>query len=250
MGSKRYTITPLCVGTLTGDMGQLVWGHEFGVKREIPVLMFYLEGGGKHIMVDTGCSEPGSAGKYHGTLIRTPEQEPARALESIGVHPSEIDIVIATHLHWDHCYNHEVFTNARFLVQRRELQYAAAPHPIFMNAYEAPTAGMTPAYGRTAFEVLDGDTDILGGLKVIQAPGHTPGMQCVAANTLSGVYYIASDSVLLYDNLEGNQFGRPIPGMFFLDLAEYYRTLRRMLSLADHILPGHDMRVLDRARYG
>ncbi|MFC2009265.1 hypothetical protein ACFLUT_04340 [Chloroflexota bacterium] len=53
MGTKRYTITPLCVGTLTGDMGQMVWGHEFGVKREIPVLMFYVEGGGKHIMVDT-----------------------------------------------------------------------------------------------------------------------------------------------------------------------------------------------------
>ena len=250
MGSTRYTITPLCVGTLIGDMGQLLWGHEFGIKREIPVLMFYVEGGGKRIMVDTGCSDPELAEEYHGTLIRTPEQEPARALEAIGVDPAEIDIVIATHLHWDHCYNHELFTNARFLVQRRELQYAAAPHPIFMNAYEAPTAGMRPAYSRTGFEVLDGDADLLDGLKLVFAPGHSPGMQCVVVNTARGVYYIASDSVLLYDNLEGNRFGKPIPGMFFLDLAEYYQTLRRMERLADHILPGHDMRVLDRARYG
>ena len=250
MAGTHYTITPLCVGTLTSNMPQLVWGQGYGQQREVPVLMFYVEGRGKRIMVDTGCSDPVSAAKDHGILIRTPEQEPARALRNIGVDPTEIDIVIATHLHWDHCYNHEMFTNARFYVQRIELQYAAAPHPIFMNTYEAPTAGLTPPHSRTLFDVLDGDVDLLDGLKVVFAPGHSPGMQCVVVNTAMGVYYIASDSVLLYDNLEGDRFGRPIPGMFFLNLAEYYQTLRRMESLADHVLPGHDMRVLDQSRYG
>jgi len=200
--------------------------------------------------VDTGCSAPESAAKYHYPFVRKPEEDPTRALEAIGVNPAEIDIVIATHLHWDHCYNHELFTNARFLVQRRELQYAAAPAPIFANTYEAPTTGMTPAYSKTKFEVMDGDYDLAEGLKVLFAPGHAPGMQCLLVNTAKGAYYIAGDNVPLYENLEGNKFGHPIPGMIFENLSVYYETFRRMERLADHVLPGHDFKVLDRTRYG
>jgi N-acyl homoserine lactone hydrolase len=250
MGSTNYTITPASVGTLTIDRSQLMWGQGFGTKIQIPVLMFYVEGGDKRILVDTGCSAPESAAKYHYPFIRKPEEDPTRALEAIGVNPSEIDIVVATHLHWDHCYNHELFTNARFFIQRTELQFAAAPYPIFANAYEAPTTGMIPPYSKTKFEVLDGDFDLADGLKIVFAPGHTPGMQCVVVNTAKGVYYIAGDNVALYENLEGNRFGRPIPGINFINLGDYYETFRRMDRLADHVLPGHDLKVLDQARYG
>lgn len=250
MGSTHYTITPVSVGTVTVDKSQQVWGQGFGTKIDIPVLMFYVEGGGKRIIVDTGCSAPESAAKYHYPFIRKPEEDPTRALEAIGVNPAEIDIVVATHLHWDHCYNHELFTNARFLIQRTELQFAAAPYPIFANAYEATTAGMTPPYSKTKFEVLDGDYDLLDGLKIIFAPGHTPGMQCVVASTAKGTYYIAGDNVGQYENLEGNRFGRPIPGINFINLGDYYESMWRMERIADHVLPGHDLKVLDQARYG
>ena len=250
MGNTHYTITPVSVGTLTIEKPQFVWGQGWDTLIQCPVLMFYVEGGGKRILVDTGCSEPEWAVKYHKPFVRKPEQDPTRALKAIGVDPAEIDIVVATHLHWDHCYNHELFTNARFLVQRTELQYAAAPYPIFANMYEAPTAGMTPPYSKTKFEVLDGDFDLADGLKIVFAPGHAPGMQCVVANTAKGVYYIAGDNAPLYDNLEGNAFGRPIPGMAYVSLSDYYETFRRMDRLADHLLPGHDMRVLDQTRYG
>ena len=250
MGGTHYTITPVKVGTLNIDKPQFVWGQGWGTEIKCPVLMFYVEGGGKRIMVDTGCADPEWGTKYHKSLVRRPEEEPARALAANGVNPAEIDIVVATHLHWDHCYNHELFTNARFLVQRRDLQYAAAPPPIFANVYEAPIAGMTPAYSKTKFEVLDGDYDLADGLKIVFAPGHAPGMQCPVVNTAKGVYYIAGDNVPLYENLEGNKFGRPIPGMIYENLSVYYETFRRMERLADHVLPGHDFKVLDQARYG
>lgn len=250
MGGTNYTITPVTVGTLSVDKSQQIWGQAFGVKLNIPVLMFYVEGGGKRIMVDTGCSDPESAAKYHYPFVRKPEEDPTRALKAIGVDPAEIDIVVATHLHWDHCYNHELFTKARFLIQRTELQFAAAPFPIFANAYEATTTGMTPAYAKTKFEVLDGDFDLADGLKIIFAPGHTPGMQCLLVNTAKGTYYLAGDNVSLYENLEGNRFGRPIPGINFINLPDYYESLRRMVRLADHIMPGHDIKVLDQKRYG
>ncbi|MBN1152626.1 MAG: N-acyl homoserine lactonase family protein [Dehalococcoidia bacterium] len=250
MGGTQYTITPVTVGTLTIERPQFVWGQGWDSVVQCPVLMFYVEGGGQRIMVDTGCADPEWGSKYHKPFARKPEEEPAKALAAIGVDPAEIDIVIATHLHWDHCYNHVLFTNARFLVQRIELQYAAAPYPIHANVYEAPTTGMTPAYSRTKFEVLDGDYDLADGLKLVSAPGHAPGMQCPLINTAKGLYYIAGDNVPLYENLEGNKFGRPIPGMIYADLGAYYNTFRRMESLADHILPGHDSKVLDQSRYG
>jgi glyoxylase-like metal-dependent hydrolase (beta-lactamase superfamily II) len=249
MAGTHYTITPVCVGMLTTDHAQLVWGQQFGTKVQIPVLMFYVQGGGRRILVDTGCSAPESAAKYHYPFVRKPEEDPKRALEAAGVSPAEIDTIVCTHLHWDHCYNHELFTKARFLIQRAEVQFAAAPYPIFANAYEAPTTGMTPPYSKTKFEVLDGDFDLADGLKVVSAPGHTPGMQCLLVNTAKGVYYIAGDNVALYENLAGNKFGRPIPGINFINLGEYYATMRRMLSLSEHILPGHDVKVLDQKSY-
>jgi len=176
MAGTRYTITPVTVGTLTIDKPQFVLGQGWGVEIQCPVLMYYIEGGGMRIMVDTGCADPDWGTKYHKPLARRPEEEPARALAAIGVDPSEIDVVITTHLHWDHCYNHELFTSARFLVQRSELQYAAAPYPVHANLYEAPTTGMTPAYSRTKFEVLDGDYELADGFTLIFAPGHAPGM--------------------------------------------------------------------------
>jgi glyoxylase-like metal-dependent hydrolase (beta-lactamase superfamily II) len=100
--------------------------------------MFYVEGGGRRIMVDTGCSDPDWATRYHKPFVRTPEQEPLRALQSAGVDPATIDTVVVTHLHWDHCYNQELFTNAKFWCRHRA-QYAAGTHPIFANVYEAPT---------------------------------------------------------------------------------------------------------------
>ncbi len=250
MSGTHYRITPISVGTLTNDHAQLVWGQQFGTKVQIQVLMFYVEGGGRRIMVDTGCSDPEAASKYHYPFVRTPEQEPLRAIKAAGIDPGEVDTVVATHLHWDHCGNNALFPNARFLVQRKELQFAAAPLPIFANAYEAPTTGMTPGYSGTKFEVLEGDSELADGLQLVFAPGHTPGMQCLVVNTVEGVYYLAGDNAGLYENLEGNRFGRPIPGVNFVNLEDYYASLWRMERLADHILPGHDVKVLDRTHYG
>ena len=75
-------------------------------------------------------------------------------------------------------------------------------------------------------------------------------MQCPLIATREGNYYIAGDNAPLYENLEGNKFGRPIPGMIYENLNAYYETFRRMDRMADHVLPGHDMKVLDRAKYG
>ena len=248
-GRSRYTIRPVCVGTLTIDKSHLVFGVGYGEKIDSAVCMWYVEGAGRRIMVDTGCCDPEWSAKYHYPLKRTPEQEPRTALAAIGVDPADIDTVVCTHLHWDHCYNHELFTKARFYVQKTELQYAAAPHPMNCKAYESITIGMTPPYLKTRFEVVDGDLELAQGLKLYFAPGHTPGMQGLAVDTKAGVYFVASDNLPLYLNWEGNQLQKHIPGINFVNVDDYYRTFKLIERVADHILPGHDPKMLEKAVY-
>lgn len=247
--ATHYTIRPVSVGVLTIGKSHLVFGVGYGEMIDSVVYMWYVEGAGRRILVDTGCCGPEWSAKYHYPLRRTPDEEPAKALTNIGVAPTDIDTVICTHLHWDHCFNHELFTNANFYIQRTELQYAAAPHPMNCKAYESTTIGMMPPYIKTKFEVLDGDAELAPGLTAVFAPGHTPGMQGVAVDTTDGVYFIAGDNLPLYDNWAGNQIQKHIPGINFVNVEDYYRTFQLIERIADHILPGHDPKVLEKAVY-
>ncbi len=55
MGGTHYTITPVSVGTLTIERPQFVWGAGWGTEVQSPVLMFYVEGGGRRRMSSEGC---------------------------------------------------------------------------------------------------------------------------------------------------------------------------------------------------
>jgi glyoxylase-like metal-dependent hydrolase (beta-lactamase superfamily II) len=52
------------------------------------------------------------------------------ALESVGITPEDVDLVIQTHLHNDHCENTYKCKNARVIVQRAEYEFARNPHPL------------------------------------------------------------------------------------------------------------------------
>lgn len=248
---STFTIRPLSVGKLTMDKSQFLFGTGFGEKIDITVIMWYLESSRSKILVDTGCPEPNWCMKYHYPAKRNFEEDPVRTLVKVGVDPGDIDIVIFTHLHWDHCYNNSLFRNATFFVQREELKYAICPLPAHALAYESITIGMMPPYINTKFEVLNGDAQIIDGVSVVLAPGHTPGMQGVLVNTASGNYFIAGDNIPLYENWHNNKLGKHIPISNFVNLEDYYNTVSCIERIVedDFILPGHDPKVLERETY-
>ena len=243
-------IVPLRVGTVTRVKSAFTFNfHDSDKKWEAPIVIWYIEGSSTKILVDTGGSDPQSeiSKKYRYPYTRTREEEPANALKSIGVSVDDIDIVINTHLHWDHCYNNSLFKNARFVVQKKELEFAIAPIATQEHVYESVTLGMTPPWFTTKrWEVVDGDEQIAPSVSVIFTPGHTKGIQSVLVATDEGPYLIAGDTVPLYENWKGKH---SVPNGIHVDLETYFRTLKKINRLNAVVLPGHDAALFNSAVY-
>jgi glyoxylase-like metal-dependent hydrolase (beta-lactamase superfamily II) len=207
--------------------------------------MWFLKGSKFNILVDLGPPDPDWSFKYHNLEI-IKEKGLSEVLHTIGISSESVKIIIMTHLHWDHCFGAEEFKNAKFIVQRSELQYAIAPLPAQAAMYEIQLD--SPPFFKffNKIEVVDGDEEIEPGIEVIHLPGHTPGSQGVKIRTKKGIYFIAGDTVGLFENLEYSPF---IPSGIFVDLEASYRSLKKLKDQADYILPSHDMRVFEKKIY-
>jgi len=242
----NLTVTPLHLGLMTVDKSGLTSVKDAGNKIDIPVVAWLIEGGRETVLVDTGASDPQWSKKYHNPMVRPTEQRIDRVLEARGIKPSDIKIVINTHLHWDHCFNNHIFKNAVFYVQKDEVDYASNPLPRDRRYYEVDLGD--PPYIKSLGNIkgIAGDLEIIPGLQAVHIPGHTPGMQGVAVQTASGIYFIASDAVGLWENWEMDP---PVPGQIFVDLRQVYSSFAKIKKMADFVLPGHDPRIFDRVSY-
>jgi len=122
------------------------------------------------ILVDTGVGGPEKA----LTDWRVVNVSAADALAKHDLLPSDIKIVINTHLHFDHCGQNAVFKHAPFYVQRTELDRARRESTPLLDWFD---------FAGARFELLDGDTQIADGVRVIATPGHTVGHQSVMVAT-------------------------------------------------------------------
>ncbi|GKT32745.1 N-acyl homoserine lactonase family protein, partial [Aduncisulcus paluster] len=92
-------------------------------------------------------------------------------LAKFGLKPEDIDSVVHTHLHNDHCENDYKCTNAKFYVHRKELDHVHDPHPLdfrYLEDYgeDVEEAGQVVA--------VDGDYEVAPGIRMMHTPVHTP----------------------------------------------------------------------------
>jgi glyoxylase-like metal-dependent hydrolase (beta-lactamase superfamily II) len=244
-------IIPIKVGTFFQYRGELTGEPRRVEKEAVPFIMFYIDGAARKVLVDTGAGDPNSASqiRFHSPYVRLPEEEPATALKlATGLDPGDIDIVILTHLHWDHCCNNHLFPQAEFYVQRSELYAAIDPVPRFRNTYESFSAGTVPPWAKqaTRWKIVDGDADVIDGIRLIHIPGHSKGLQGVLVETRKGLYFIASDAVPTYENFNTGSW---IPSTTCVDLESYYASFAKIEKLNATIIPGHDSAVLNCRAY-
>ena len=138
-----------------------------------PVHGFVVTHPGGAVLVDTGVGGPQAALDDWRVVNRSV----AEALAELDMTPGDIDLVINTHLHFDHCGQNAVFKHAPFYVQRAEVARAQRESPELWDWF---------GFRDARFELLDGDAPIVPGLSVLSTPGHTAGHQCVLVSGSSG----------------------------------------------------------------
>lgn len=206
--------------------------------------VWLLRSGDRIILVDTGFSEATAK-------TRKREREwmhcPIAALSDIGVSAEQVDDVIITHLHYDHAGNLDKLPKARFHIQDDEVDYATGRcmcHPSVRHAYSVEDVVLLVRNvyeNRVVFH--DGDDDIAPGVRVLNIGGHTKGLQAVLVNTRRGQVVLASDASHYYENMED---ARPFPIIYnMIDVLTGYAKLAAAATSPDHIIPGHDPKVLD-----
>lgn len=254
-----YTIRPLKVGKISYYRGAFSSNQEHYKEREdFPVLIFLIEGNGRKILMDTGSGDPALESMHisnHGPGIeRKPEEAPDQALKSVGVDPSEIDTVIISHLHWDHCYNNHLFPQADFYVQKKELIDAVCPLPKFKVTYETFYTGVVPPWARqaTKWKIIEGDYELCEGIRLVTLPGHSHGLQGALIDTEKGQYLLPSDAVPIQDCIANIREGVYGLSSLCADVEAFYASFERMRKMTEDgvtILPSHDFITLEHPVY-
>jgi N-acyl homoserine lactone hydrolase len=246
--SVKYVIIPLNLGeTRLDEKSKFTYYKNFGDKIKFVFIAWLIVGGKKKILVDSGPGDPEWARIHRNIELKPgPGGDLPSNLSSLGIESSTIDLVICTHLHWDHCFNNRLFTNAKFIVQYRELVHAITPIPVQRSVYGWAENEIPPfLWVSEKYKPIKGDKEILPGIDVILTPGHTPGTQGVLVKTASEDFFIASDTIPLFENWDTRT-----PSGIHVNLEEYQETFEKIESLKDAvILPGHDPQVFKKERY-
>ncbi|MBB6099127.1 N-acyl homoserine lactone hydrolase [Deinobacterium chartae] len=200
-------------------------------QYQIPIVCYLLQTeDGKNILIDSGLPEiiPEEASDFQNG------QDVIEQLASIGLKPDDIHIVISTHYDLDHAGRHAAFTKAHYVVQRAH-HAVAASNPRF--------AATRPQWDQPMerIRLVDGDTELLPGLELIETSGHVPGHQSVLVRLpQTGTILLPIDAVPF-----GEGFTRDAQDDGSPDAAAIRASTVKLLDLAEReqigwVIFGHD----------
>jgi len=239
----EYVIHPIPLAEMTLDKSMLMYRRDFGQKYTQIAYSWYLEGPGEKILVDGGVDSE-YLQKERG--LPTREIQPLEAgLEKLGLAPEDIGLVIVTHLHSDHIAEGHKLPNARFVVQKAELDFARNPHVTVAGQYPARfIEGLN-------YQTVEGDAEICDGISVISTPGHSPGGQSVAVRTAKGTAVIAGQCTIDENFAPPEPVAKTMPVFpcgVLVNLFDLYDGLLKIKQMADIIIPNHEPKYVNISR--
>ncbi len=237
-----YKIHPIVMGTKIFDKGMMTYQHDYGKPYTIPIYSWYIEGGDQKILVDTGEMNPIQSEereKAIGGKIYTFDQ----GLALWGLTPADIDIVIHTHLHNDHCENDYRCENAVFYVHENELRHLHTPHPLDIRYIEDYISDIEE---NGQIRVVTEDLEVVPGIRVVHTPVHTEGGLTVFIDTAKGKAAITGFCVIM-ENLFPPKAVQAmemevIPPGTVVNSYEAYDIMLKVKKEADILIPLHEPR--------
>ena len=156
------TVTPVLVAEL------------LAAGERMPVYVHVIDHPDARVLVDTGMTQ-----LHPAVADMDPRLIPLSAQADFDL--ASIDVVINTHLHFDHCGGNHLFTGRPIYVQRRELDDARSEDDYSIREWvDAPGVRYVP---------VDGEFELLPGLRLVPAPGHTRGTQVVVVGGDMAVWF-------------------------------------------------------------
>lgn len=173
---KEIRITPYRVADLL-----------VGEEERMPVYVHVIDHPDARVLVDTGLTE-----LHLAVADMDPRLTPLNTHKGLDL--SSIDIIVNTHLHFDHCGGNHLFAGKKFYVQRREFDDAHSKEDYTIREWvDAPGVEYVP---------VDGEFELLPGLKLMPAPGHTDGMQMVVIETSGRPHIVGGDVAVWFGELD------------------------------------------------
>jgi len=175
--AQAPTVAPLLVAELLAE------------GERLPVCVHVIDHPDARVLVDTGMTELHPAvADLDPRLVPLSEQD--FDIESV-------DIVVNTHLHFDHCGGNHLFAGRPIYVQRRELDDALGEDEYTIREWVTAPG--------VQYEPVDGELELLPGLRLVPAPGHTRGMQVVVVETGGRPLVVGGDVAVCFAELDDPQ---------------------------------------------
>ncbi len=208
----------------------------------LPVPCYLIETkDGKHLLIDSGFprtekTEEVQEDALGRRLIITHGKDVIEQLATIGLQPADIDLLICSHYDGDHVGNHAAFSQAQFVVQRLHYEAAMGGDPRFADVRSQWDQPLSRC------QLVDGDTELLAGIELIETSGHVLGHQSVLVDLpQTGPVLLAIDAVAVQAHFTSD---RPV-GPTDADGARAIASTRKLLDLVEKrhvslVIFGHD----------
>jgi N-acyl homoserine lactone hydrolase len=203
----------------------------------IPAVSYLIQtDDGTHVLVDSGLPREYTAPEL-GLQLGASDYIVAQ-LAALGLTPHDIRYLVCTHFDHDHAGGHDAFVETELVVQRRHYEIArTGTHPRFERVrahWDHPSL---------RYRLVDGDTNLLPGVELIETSGHVPGHQSVLVRLpQTGPVLLAIDAVPTTARFDPEV---ATPGPQDMDLAGLRASTRKLVALAERegvqlVVFGHD----------
>ena len=167
----NLVINPIRIARLRLDRGLMTYFTNYGEMIWIPINAWLIKHPDGDVLVDAGAYAADMKNYWHEATEDVATLEDA--LAEYGEHTDDIKHLVLTHLHFDHALNARLLKNATVYVQKAEYDFQNQPHPMMAGLYNTQFIEGMP------LKLIDGEGEIVPGVRVFPVPGHTPGAQAV-----------------------------------------------------------------------
>ncbi|MDO8674178.1 MAG: N-acyl homoserine lactonase family protein [Dehalococcoidia bacterium] len=184
-----------------------VWDHANAGTIGIPVSFNLIVGGGRVMLFDTGWEDPNKIEDY-GVMRWEPI---TLQLDRLGLKPDDVDTIVLSHLHLDHCGQVRRFPRAKIFVQRAEMDFVDFADNYQPGITRGRFLGYYPKADRETIRavakegrlvLIEGYHDLTPGLKLVPALNtHTAGCQMLLVNTAAGQTVLTGDTAYSRNNI-------------------------------------------------